>query len=274
MQLTRLRVALFAAGLVLQLMAAAPRAHAYSSFADYARPIEEGGGGGKFFTGTPADGYTCDVCHSGAPGAKLDVLGLPSAGYVPGHTYQIALQWPESPDAIPHVALMVELTDTNGATAGTTSLVPYAEWTDQEKCAQDAFPAADVCRAGVEPGCCRDIDPTRDACSFPGERHMFWMLECGARAARFNWTAPTNPADVWFSASLLSSNTNNDAAGDGVTLTRYRLRPLTSSAARDGALGQCQAAPRFVQRSRLLVVAWLGVFLAALRRAARRRKCS
>jgi hypothetical protein len=36
-------------------------ASAYSSFGDYARSIEEGGGGGKFFTGTPADGYTCDV---------------------------------------------------------------------------------------------------------------------------------------------------------------------------------------------------------------------
>lgn len=258
---------------VLPLLAAPGAARAYSSFADYARPIVEGGGGGKFFTGTPADGYTCDVCHSGAAAPKLDVIGLPSAGYVPGQTYQISFQWPPGPEAIPHVALMVELTDLAGTSAGTTSLVPYAEWTDSEKCAQDAFPAADICRAGAEPGCCRDLEPTRDACSFPNERSMFWMLECGARAARFNWTAPAQPVDVWFSASLLASNTNNDAAGDGVTLMRYRLHPAAGSNIRDGALGHCQVQVLRAQRSTLSLTVLLAVCIAALARAARRRGC-
>jgi hypothetical protein len=271
LQLSRIRPAVLCLFALLQLVAAAGRVHAYSSFADYARPIEEGGGGNKFFTGTPADGYTCDVCHTGAPAAKLDVIGLPVEGYVPGQTYQIGFQWPQSPDAIPHFALMVELTDLNGAVAGTTALVPYAQWTDAEKCAQDAFPAADICRAGAEPGCCRDLDPTRDACAFPGERHMLWMLECGARAARFDWTAPAQATDIWFSASLLGSNTNNDAAGDGVTLVRYRLRPATGSAVRVGALGRCQAQPGTGRPAGLVFALWLGALLAARMRSSRRR---
>jgi hypothetical protein len=162
------------------------------------------------------------------------VIGLPEAGYVPGQTYQISFQW-----QAPRVALMAELTDKIGTPAGTTSLVPYAQWTDAEKCAQDAFPAADVCRAGGEAGCCRDLDPTRDGCSFPGERSLFWMLECGARAARMSWTAPTQAVDVWFSASMVTSNAGNDALGDGVTLVRKRLYPAGATTARTGALGSC-----------------------------------
>lgn len=260
--------------LALLLLMAAPRlAHAYSSFADYARSIEEGGGGGKFFTGTPADGYTCDVCHTGGAPAKLDVVGLPSAGYVPGQTYQIAFAWPmPAPDAVPHIALMVELTDDSGTTAGTPSLIPYAQWTEAEKCAQDAFPAADICRAGAEPGCCRELDTTRDACSFPGERSMLWMLECGARAARFNWTAPPQPVDVWFSATIVSSSTGNDAAGDGVTLMRQLLRPASQTDTRAGAVGSCQLQPALARRSSLLATAVGCLLVLGARRARSRRR--
>jgi hypothetical protein len=250
---------------VLVALALQPRAaQAYSSFADYARSIEEGGGGGKFFTGTPADGYTCDVCHSGGESMSLDVIGLPEAGYVPGQSYEIAFRW-----AVPHVALMAELTDMLGTSAGTIALVPYAQWTDAEKCAQDAFPAADVCRAGAAAGCCRDLDPTRDACSFPDERSLFWMLECGAQAARVRWTAPLQPVDVWFSASMLSSNAGNDALGDGVTLLRRRLVPQGKSIERTGALGSCHVAP-----GRSAAFAWLaGLFAAAALGCLRRRRC-
>lgn len=259
--------------LALLLLAAPESARAYSSFADYARSVEEGGGGGKFFTGTPADGYTCDVCHTGGPPAKLDVIGLPTEGYLPGQTYQIAFQWPlPAPDAIPHIALMVELTDDSGVPAGTPSLIPYAAWTEAEKCAQDAFPAADICRAGAEPGCCRELDPTRDACSFPGERSMLWMLECGARAARFAWTAPVQPVDVWFSASVVSSSTGNDAAGDGVTLVRRLLRPSASAGTRSAAVGSCQLQPARETSPGLLVVMWLGTLTLIARRTRKHRR--
>src|SRR5688572_27091626 len=118
----------------------ASRAAAYSSFPDYLRTIEEGGGGGRLFTGSPADAHGCDVCHSGAPGAPLEVLGLPVDGYVPGQRYEVQFLWPAS---APHVALMAEFTDLAGAPAGVTALVPYASWQLTERCEND-FPAADV----------------------------------------------------------------------------------------------------------------------------------
>lgn len=251
--------------LVFLILALPQPARAYSSFGDYARSIQEGGGGGKFFTGTPADGYTCDVCHSGAPSASLDVIGLPEAGYIPGQVYEVWFHWPA---AAPHVALMAEFADTLGSSAGVISLAPYAHWTEAEKCAQDAFPAADLCRAGAAPGCCRELEPTRDACSFPGERSLFWMLECGASAARLHWTAPAQPVDVWFSASMLTSNTGNDALGDGVTLLRRRLVPQGSSLERTGAVGSCQLQPG-APRSSALFALWA---LAISTLCARRRR--
>lgn len=224
--------------LALLVCAAQPSAAgAYSAFDDYMRSIEEGGGGGKLFTGTPADGYTCDVCHRGGEPAALSVVGLPEAGYVPGATYEISLS---APATVPRVAIMAELTDLRGAPAGTTALLPFAMWLPSELCEGGEFPASDVCRTGDEPGCCLDVKPGTDACSFPGERSVLWMGECGAHSSRMLWTAPTQPGDVWFSASLLTSNAGNNVDGDGVTLYRRRLHVTGSSEVRTEATGSCQ----------------------------------
>ncbi|MEE9384391.1 MAG: hypothetical protein V3V08_13385 [Nannocystaceae bacterium] len=40
---------------------------AFSEPSSYADPTPEGGGGGRWFTGSVADRYTCDVCHGSAP---------------------------------------------------------------------------------------------------------------------------------------------------------------------------------------------------------------
>jgi hypothetical protein len=211
--------------------------HAYSSFADYLRPIQEGGGGGRLFTGTPADAHGCDVCHRGAVGAPLEILGLPEAGYVPGQTYEIRFQWPAT---APHIALMAEFTDEAGRPAGVTALAPYSTWQPTELC-ENEFPAADVCRAGTQAdGCCRDIDMTKDACSFPGERSVFWVLDCGSKSARAVWTAPgAGAGDVWFSTSMVTSNIMNDARGDGSTSVRARLQPAGSATEVSAASGSC-----------------------------------
>lgn len=197
---------------VLGLVAHASQARAYSSFSDYIRPIQEGGGGGRLFSGTPADGFGCDVCHTGAKGAKLEVFGLPVDGYVPGLAYEITLRWPED---VPHVALMAELSDTRGQPSGTTALVPYANWQQGEQC-ENGAPAADVCRAGsTNDGCCRDIEPDGAACALPGTRSVLWVLDCASRFARMIWTAPpATTGDVWFSAEMVTSNLQNDALGD------------------------------------------------------------
>jgi hypothetical protein len=234
---------LLMAAITVALWSASRPVHAYSSFADYLRPIQEGGGAGRLFTGTPADAHGCDVCHRGAEGAPLEILGLPEDGYVPGQTYEILFQWPAT---APHVALMAEFTNDSGAPAGTTALAPYATWQPTEKC-ENEFPAADVCRVGTEAnGCCRDLEMTRDACSFPGVRTVFWVLDCGSKSARAVWTAPGPGAgDVWFGTSMVTSNIMNDARGDGATSVRKRLLPVGASEEVPAATGSCQVvAPR------------------------------
>lgn len=229
-----------AATIALTMLALQTSVRAYSSFADYMRPIEEGGGGGRLFTGTPADAYGCEVCHRGAQAAPLDVLGLPLTGYVPGQAYEVLLQWPAT---TPHVALMAEFTDTQGKPVGVTALASYATWGTGELCEDGEFPAADVCRPGDPSGCCRDLEPSRDACSFPGERTVLWLLDCGSRSARVVWTAPVDAGtDVWFSAIMVSSNVQNDALGDGVTSVRHRMRASGQTAELTAATGTCQTA--------------------------------
>ena len=241
-------------------------ARAYSTFADYARPVEEGGGGGPLFTGLPADAYGCEVCHRGGPTAKLEVLGLPEDGYVPGQAYEITLRWP----ATSHVALMAEFTDTAGLPAGVTALLPYAAWAEGELC-ENGFPAADVCRpGGAAPGCCRDVEPTRDACSFPGERSVFWVLDCRSRFARVAWTAPgAGAGDVWFSSNMVNSDLQNNVLGDGVTLARRRLRPAGASPNVTSATGSCQALPGAGSRAPFISMAALFALWWARRRTGR-----
>jgi hypothetical protein len=259
---------LIAVSSALSTLALQPPVRAYSSFADYTRPIEEGGGGGRLFTGTPADAYGCEVCHRGAQAAPLDVLGLPLDGYVPGQAYEILLQWPTT---VPHVALMAEFTDTQGNPVGVTALAPYATWSPGELCEDSGFPAADLCRSGVDSGCCRELEPTRDACSFPGERAVLWLLDCGSRSARVVWTAPLDAGtDVWFSSVMVSSDVQNDALGDGVTSVLHRLRASGKPAELTAATGTCQLVlgSKADLPSSLWWVALM--LLAGLRRIARR----
>lgn len=249
--------------------AAARPALAYSSFPDYVRPVQEGGGGGRFFSGTPADPHGCDVCHRGARGAPLEILGLPEGGYVPGQSYELRFVWPAT---APHVALMTELTDLAGAPAGVLALAPYATWSIDERC-ESGDPAADICRIGGEgSGCCREVGMLRDACSFPDQRSVFWVLDCGSKAARAVWTAPgPGVGDVWFSTSMVTSDIMNDARGDGATTVRKRLRPVGTPKEVTAAVGSCQLGGARVARTGW---SWVAALLAcvaiAFRRAARR----
>lgn len=75
-------------------------AHA-RAFGDYelffADPVD-GGAGGRWFTGSPADGYTCSVCHEGGRQWPVQVDGLPTGqGYLPdpNKPYSITLSWNE-----------------------------------------------------------------------------------------------------------------------------------------------------------------------------------
>lgn len=254
-----------ACGMLVALHASPVRA--YSNFADYVRPIEEGGGGGRLFTGAPADGHGCEVCHRGAEGANLDVIGLPSDGYAPGETYEITLAWPEPT----HIALMAEFADLAGQPAGVLALTPYDSWEAGQQC-ENGFPAADVCRPdAADPtaaGCCRDFDSTRDACSLPDSRSVFWVPDCGSKLARLQWTAP-NPAvgDVWFSTVMVTSDVGFDALGDGVTPFRTRLPPAGALTDRTAAVGDCG-----VEKSGQAHAFWPAVTMTCLLAAGLRRR--
>ena len=263
------RIGTLLAGMVVAILAgAAPRStRAYSSFPDYVRAIDEGGGGGRLFTGTPADPYTCEVCHRGAEGAPLDVSGLPIDGYEPGQTYEITLRWPETEE---HVALMAEFTDPAGLPTGTTARLPYDEWAPGEFCEND-FPAADICLAGEGAGCCLDLDPMQDACSFPEQRSVLWVPDCRSHFARLRWRAPLETSaggagDVWFSAAMVTSDIQNNALGDGVTLARKRLHRMGAGTLRQAASGNCSASRSVQPGTAALWVPLCGLIVMLRRR--------
>jgi hypothetical protein len=183
---------------VLGLCAPARRVRAFSDPGNFALPPQQAGGGGRFFTGSPVDGYTCKACHAGGEEPQLLVTGLPPEGYVPGHAYEIVVAWPIYVDKF---SAAVELSDMHGRPAGSLRLPPLNEMQAPEFCepASDQVPAASLNDAG-------------------NGRQVITIPDCGAMRLRFLWTAP--PGDVgqvWFAGSAVASNGKGDTQGDGVS---------------------------------------------------------
>ena len=75
-------------------------------------------------TGSPPDGYACNVCHSGGPEPNVAVYGLPPDGYVPGQIYDLELVWD---DAVGLHAMHVEIVnEVTGRAAGMVAQVDPA----------------------------------------------------------------------------------------------------------------------------------------------------
>ncbi len=186
-----------ALGLLLVLGALFPAgARAFSDPEAFGNPVEDAGGGGRWFTGSAADGYTCKVCHRGAPSPSLEILGLPLEGYLPGISYEITIDWP---DTLENAALTAEITNGQGTRAGSLRLPPQNELREEELC----LPVG----AGLGAGEVVEL-PTRSVLSVP---------DCGARRVRMLWTAPVqDEGPVWFSGSLVSADAHGDVEGDGV----------------------------------------------------------
>jgi hypothetical protein len=178
-----------------------PRAAlAFSDSVSFALPPTAAGGGNRYFTGSPADGYTCKVCHSGGPEPALRVLGLPTSGYDAGVSYEVVLDWS---DAIDKFSAALEFTDANGGVAGSVRLPPDAELLPAEFCE----PAS----AGV---------PAASLAAAPNGRQVVSLPDCGAKQLRLLWTAPTADralGPIWFAGSAVVSNGEGDPSGDGVT---------------------------------------------------------
>jgi hypothetical protein len=208
---------------------------AYSTPDAYAEEAYQGGGEGRWFTGSPADGFGCGACHAPAPGQRafpLYATGLPSSqGYARNAQHTIVLSWPEfatrwselRPDPtaprvpgapLPSVGLTAELVAESGKGSGaieiaTTGASP-GELCEQTRPNLQPRLGARLyqVRPGVAPRLIRPDAMGKLRCESRqlGQRCIVALSSCGARELRFTWTAP--PAwqgPIWFSAGFVAT---------------------------------------------------------------------
>lgn len=225
----RPRVAAWRQGLALLTLCTLCPGKLYA-FHNPARFFEDaimGGGGGRFFTGSPADGFTCATCHVSAEPMPVSILGLPTSGYVPGQTYRITVTWPEGYE---NVAFNAEITDDAGRTLGSLATP-----------SPDSLSAADLCKEISSPAA--QVGPTKDG------RSLVISGACEQRQGTFEWTAPVSDgAMAWFSGAALASDANGDTAGDRVAVFSRILAPQGGASVDavhvEGLTGLCALAPR------------------------------
>ena len=209
--MTRRGRAAVAAPLTVCLAAlfAATVAAAYSTPGLYAAdPAVSGGAGGRTFTGSEADGYTCAVCHQGEAVARYQLTGGPAGAYTSGATYAFELRWPGE-----RVGLTVEATDPQGAPLGTLRAPPPSQLEDDERCASQSPPIESI--------------PLADG------RAPLGLSECGATRLRLQWTAPEQPIRGALYLSLIVADGDGTAEGDQ---HQQIIVPLAPSEAAEGCV--------------------------------------
>jgi hypothetical protein len=236
--------------LLCSLVLSTNSARAFSDPAYFAQAPLAAGGGGRYFTGSPGDGYTCKVCHDGGPETKLDIAGLPLGGYGRGVRYEIVVNWPAD---VTKFALAMEFSDAHGKAAGTVRLPPQEEIQAPEFCepASDMIPAASL----------HEASDGRQVISLP---------DCGAKRVRLLWTAPAQDVgQVWFSGSAVTSNGEGDVYHDGVTDFGH---VLSSDAVASVMTTSCSASAAHSHPHGPFGAGALAVSLLALARVQRRRR--
>lgn len=203
---------------------------AFSTPADFARYSQFGGGEGRWFTGSPLDGYACDACHSAKPtlnpkllppralpratqssAGPLVVTGLPEHGYVPGKKYEIRVTWPEyaararpgymARAPLGHMGINVEIVAESGQDSGLFEVPDYTKLGPGEACLQPSnLLATQLYRQPLEPyadGLDLNMQPPiadrpmlSQCKATEGTRCIIAVTACGAEQARFSWTAP------------------------------------------------------------------------------------
>ena len=206
-----------------QLLVFEGRALAFADPFRFNDAAAHGGGGGRWFTGSPAEGYGCDVCHEGPRSTQVIVQGVPEV-YQPGLTYELYVSWPPT---MLHVTAMVELTDQLGRGAG-TSVVSEAVTSPDEVCqpVEQGVPAA-LLLTGPELG----LDQARQ---------LVAMQDCGGNTLHWSWTAPASDiGPVVFSGGLVEPDQQKNADGDrGVRLFRT-IGSLSQAAPEMQLVGSC-----------------------------------
>lgn len=234
--------------LALASLALSSRASAYTDAARFAAPALEGGAGGRFFTGAPADGYACSVCHRGGGTPAIAIDGIPADGWEPNVTYELVLALPAG---VRSAGAAMEIADDEGVPQGALALVPEAE-----------LDATDRCREGV----------VATTLSLESTRLIASTNVCGATRARVRWTAPSTPRrGVRVFAAVVAGNDSGDPTGDGASTIALPLRARGAPEASGAVLTQrCSARPGAGESSAaMMMLALVAATLAARRARAR-----
>lgn len=203
----------------------ASSARAFSDPAAYTDDVELGGGGGRWFTGSSADGFGCEVCHEGGPVADIAIGGLPLDGFQPGAAYEITIGWPAT---VEHVALLAELTDEARMGVGTLELPRPDATPEAERCSGELLGAPSSAISALED---------------QSGRQIVSVVDCGARQLRFKWTAPAAaPESVWLNVGFVAANDDAMPEGDGVTMARRVLHPSSAAVEPKVVAQGCDAA--------------------------------
>jgi hypothetical protein len=201
-----------AIGVAWAMLSEPSRARAFSDPHSYELEVGEGGGGGRWFTGTPADGYGCDVCHDEVGSVPIDVSGLPlDGGYSAAQSYELGVRWPAD---LEHMALVLEMVDDAGTRAGTLALPRFEASLPEERCSED----------GAEDAAASELIDS------PRGRQFATVIDCGSRALRMLWTAPaTSSGRVWLSGGLVASDDDASVKGDVAMLIHRPVAPAGAS---------------------------------------------
>jgi hypothetical protein len=289
---------------LLACASVASGARAYSSPDAYAELPEKGGGGGRWFTGSPAEGYDCAVCHSPAEGQRsfpLYVTGLPLEGYTVAEAREIVISWPEfsrrwreiKPDpmaplvpgqAVPAMGMTAEFVAESGKASGVIE-IRGGTATPAEQCEvtrPNLQPRLGVklyqVRAGVPPFAVKPDDNGTLRCEARnlGQRCIIALQSCGAEQTRFIWTAPqTQEGPIWFSAGFVTSEQLSGTPDvDGVYDLSVPVQQAGSGESRhqETLRGACSVrAPRAERASAGWLASLALAFASLLHRASRRR---
>lgn len=205
-----LLTSLLPAALVALAVGVTPAAsHAYSSPRLYAAPIHEGGGAGRYFTGSWWDGLSCDACHGGGEALALEISGLPPGGWTPGSAYVLDVAWSAS---IEHASILAEFSDASGLSVGEISLPPDDLLTDAERCG-----------SGSRAATVFEVD---------GGRKVIGIGDCGTHRLRMRWRAPDSPeaGTVWLHLAGVRGDGSGDVDGDGPMLVVHQFDPAEVTA--------------------------------------------
>ena len=195
------------------MLSDAEPARAFSAQEIFAEPSEEGGGAGRYFSGSPEDPFSCEVCHRGGDTPKVELEGLPER-FVPGEHYDVRVGF--AGDEASH-ALHLELMQEDGTHADLV-LPEESEATRKARCdgLADSVPAFYV------------VDL--------GRRRVLGVQDCGASELTFSFTAPEVDR-LYFALSVVRSDSSATATGDGTTQVRRVLRAESAASSGSGGCG-------------------------------------